>query len=1762
MKGKKIASLLMVTMMILTIFIQPFYAVSANSVSSKIAIEDLKLELANEGLTSEDSHSTEVEAQDEHAQPNEEEVIVQQEPNVEEINEDQPSKIEEALNQEPSMKGTSTTEAPEGYELEYNESEQDSIAPNLSINQSEAVTEKRVLLIEDVRPWSTTTNDQVLSKIGEYDKVTTSQFLRVNLANYAVVVFANDQPFNSYENYTDFKEHLETFAELGGVIVFGAADGGWANGNLIEALPGGIQKNSHYEYRNYITDQSHPIVTGSLTDQKVLQNSELYENYTSHVSFEEATLPPGTKVILRETTTDRPTLIEYPLEKGRVIASGLTWEYNYLYGGNNSHPQGGVTGTYAQTAMEDMFRYAIRVSDISVNDLKILEELYLDSNSHHIVVASKETGQAISGVQVKVGDSEYITDENGKVRYDGPYEKRLVTVSKEGYRTIQQEYDLKKRTARFLFLEPDANDGLPYFTRVQDRETNFDLRSQTVRFIEGDKDLLHLKVAGDWGEESGGMYYLYQEGEKGGPAGKQLRSISGEFILFPGLQLNPEQPVKLKMVSDNNVSSEPITINLFIDEAPESDIGNNGEGLENIQSFLVAEEQQGSINNDLITRIFPGDFKLKAPSLPVDILKKVNDDGTVTYRGTIGIKRDNLLKKDTEWNTYKKDFDKAQKNGDRLSDLNRLLNTYGGYSGGFTIERKFWNPKVNAVGYIEVKQDKNGKILENAGGVILTGSNTSVYSQQFLYGPVPLYLDLTGQISISAQVGTEYSYEKEKLMLASGELKVRPTGALGGGLGVSGLATVGVEGGAGFNIKIYPEIDAAFETWAKIKAKLLFVVDWEYTLARSTIKVWPRDNKNLMRMAGEDFEIIESEMSLTSRDYAQKTTNWNGANQDRLRSLNMVQPLNEDALEGLQMLQDWIMPNSIPQFAKVDDTLVMLFHSDDPTREIGNHTVLMYSMYLNNAWSEPVPVWDSETADFFFQPFEYKDELYAVWQKSKAKVSETEVEDLLDEVTKNSEISFAKWNNKTMKFENQQFVTDNKVLDMYATLASNGKNLTSVWVSNSENDPLGESGTYSIMKSTLSQGKWSTPTVVYQTTDYITELSAGYVDEDLSIAYSVQSEEGHSDIYTIKDGKAKQISQNPNARALKFNDNHFYWHSDGSVIEYDIAKATRNQINSGQEAVITSSYQLLENEGRSAIVWHGEADGSSTVYASLRTNDGWSAPISLFESENFTIQYMDIERMKNGDWKMIMNALQYVNEDPKNSFIFANVEPKADTLLNDVYANEALRDGATQPIEFSVTNLGENQVNTLTLKMQIGDDVFLEKTIETQIKPGETVNLKETVNVSSITKETEINFSVYANEERDKTNNHEVITLGLTNVSLTLQQHRLDDKIIVTANVSNHSATPANVAIKVMEDSIDGLVLDVKDIGKLKNDTDYVYVYSIDLNNVNFNNSDSKQYYFKIETLETDLNEYDNSDMVVVFDEKEKEISDEPIEDIEMVRVTGMEISQKQVALVLDDPEASSFQLHAEIKPFNASNPYVKWTTSDGGVASVDQNGLVTATGLGTTQVTATTYDGEFVGTVDVTVSDEALTYSLKLVSSEGGSISVGSEGNYESGAVIHLTAKPDAGYRFKNWSTSDGGAFENAASLETTFTMPSNSTTVTANFELESNDDGEGKDPTDPEEPGEDEGTDPQGPNDPEGNDPNPSNDETKNGEKIETPKDKLSPEKSGDAGNAKDKATGGEKSNKLPITATNTYSILLAGLLLLLLGTVFYLVNRRLKA
>lgn len=216
-----------------------------------------------------------------------------------------------------------------------------------------------VLLIEDTTPWRTNTNVELLNAlvnagyIASWEKIASSQICNTDLLKYGMILIANEQADATYQNLVNNKDKFYSFANDGGVLIYGACDQGWKSGNIGSAFLGEIKKGNYYSYRNYIVNVEHPIVTGALTDGISLTNELLYHNYTSHTYF--MSLPQGANIILQDANGN-PTLVEYEVGSGHVIVSGLTWEHNAKYEYNPN-------GSYANTVYDDLIIYATTLAN-------------------------------------------------------------------------------------------------------------------------------------------------------------------------------------------------------------------------------------------------------------------------------------------------------------------------------------------------------------------------------------------------------------------------------------------------------------------------------------------------------------------------------------------------------------------------------------------------------------------------------------------------------------------------------------------------------------------------------------------------------------------------------------------------------------------------------------------------------------------------------------------------------------------------------------------------------------------------------------------------------------------------------------------------------------------------------------------------------------------------------------------------------------------------------------------------------------------------------------------------------------------------------------------------------------------------------------------------------------------------------------------------------------------------------------------------------
>ena len=88
-----------------------------------------------------------------------------------------------------------------------------------------------------------------------------------------------------------------------------------------------------------------------------------------------------------------------------------------------------------------------------------------------------------------------------------------------------------------------------------------------------------------------------------------------------------------------------------------------------------------------------------------------------------------------------------------------------------------------------------------------------------------------------------------------------------------------------------------------------------------------------------------------------------------------------------------------------------------------------------------------------------------------------------------------------------------------------------------------------------------------------------------------------------------------------------------------------------------------------------------------------------------------------------------------------------------------------------------------------------------------------------------------------------------------------------------------------------------------------------------------------------------------------------------VVIVTGVSLDKKSLALEIGDSDS----LIATVHPENATDKSVIWSSSDSSVATVDNNGKVTAIGKGQATITVTTNNGRFTDTCQVTVNQQII---------------------------------------------------------------------------------------------------------------------------------------------------------------------------------------------
>lgn len=180
-----------------------------------------------------------------------------------------------------------------------------------------------VAVFMDALPWGSDALLQVLGEMGAvYDVYTSADMATVNLSAYEAVFMSNDQSQDFYDSYTANSERFTTYVSDGGFLWLGAAAWGWNGGDFTGGvLPGGVTVDQVFEDLNWIAQPDHPAMADVANPWS--------GTAASHAGF--SNIPEGSTVAFGDFS-GQPTMVDYEIGAGRVLAVGQTLEFAWLNG--------------------------------------------------------------------------------------------------------------------------------------------------------------------------------------------------------------------------------------------------------------------------------------------------------------------------------------------------------------------------------------------------------------------------------------------------------------------------------------------------------------------------------------------------------------------------------------------------------------------------------------------------------------------------------------------------------------------------------------------------------------------------------------------------------------------------------------------------------------------------------------------------------------------------------------------------------------------------------------------------------------------------------------------------------------------------------------------------------------------------------------------------------------------------------------------------------------------------------------------------------------------------------------------------------------------------------------------------------------------------------------------------------------------------------------------------------------------------------------
>ena len=799
--------------------------------------------------------------------------------------------------------------------------------------------------------------------------------------------------------------------------------------------------------------------------------------------------------------------------------------------------------------------------------------------------------------------------------------------------------------------------------------------------------------------------------------------------------------------------------------------------------------------------------------------------------------------KDFDFKEYKKDFKKAaSKQGRTLKQLRNDFKMSNAYKpkmnlfGGKVIGGGSGKPSFDfdVAGYAEAKIiDGNFTFVE--GQLCFEAEVSYTYQGQLFIWVVPVYYEIGGGIGAGFE-GNMINIAPETFIPEfEAYLTAKVKANIGAGIGVAKVATVGAsgegslnlktalhkdylkawgEGEANFNVKVFGK-EVAKKPFGKGDFLIYETGNANGLISDSAVKLASLENENVY--SGIDInKVYENE----SRSYASSSTEWYGD----LPPISLM--TTEYTNKNLQLLAENVYTESAPMMCNIDGQKVMVMLWDNTERDAANRTMVVYSVYDNetNLWSSPVPVYDDGTADFY----PCFNDGFLVWQNEKSLLNDSMT--LLD-IAKLGEICVSKWNGNG--FDEPVTITDNSVIDTQPFVCASDSEVSVVWTTNSENDIIGTSGSNSILKSSLTDFNWSEAVIVKDNLNSIVNLSAGFTDIGLNIAYVV---DGDNDLQTINERDICIITENEEYKLTDndvldsnpvFEGNTIYYYSNGNIEYGVLGRNGKSSVFEEMKAGLTDNFTVNANEsGDVAIWWAKNTDNATEIFCTLYKDGEWSDEIQISDTGNQSKYPAGILEADGSMYVAYNNSIWQDGSVIQSDLYTIDLLPSYDLSVIDAYIDED-----SMMVYATIKNTGELNIDSYTLSL-IDGIVNSQKVISEVLKAGESADVEiEYIKPENLDKRTITLAVAIDDEEYNLDNNSAALTVGNSDVNITeiRNYEKLPTSLAVAVISNNGYSDTGKITVCLRKETADGIVAETQIIDNLSagESTEVTFNYNI-----------------------------------------------------------------------------------------------------------------------------------------------------------------------------------------------------------------------------------------------------------------------------------------------------------------------------------------------